>query len=105
MKHSRQRGRDAEGLERLLGAQRQRPHSHLPHILVPQRLGAGNGNPLEDCPSEPQFFFLLRTALNHQPPATTIRQPATANRQPLFTTVSLILCLAHVLTTKQRASP
>ena len=29
----------------------------------------------------------------------------TANRQPLFNPVSVVLCLAHVLTMKQRASP
>ena len=37
---------------------------------------------------------------------TANRQPPTAaNRQPLLNTVSVGLCLAHVLTMKQRASP
>ena len=34
---------------------------------------------------------------NRQPP------PTAANRQPLFNTVCVVLCLAHVLTMKQRA--
>ena len=43
--------------------------------------------------------ILLRTALKDS-------QPPTANPcQPLFSTVSVVLCLAHVLTTKQRLSP
>ena len=56
---------------------------------------------------EPNIFFLLRTALMDRPqgPPTANRQPPTAaNRQPLFKTVSVVLCLAHVLTMKQRAS-
>ena len=45
------------------------------------------------------FSFWLRTApRDHQPPTA-------ADRQPLFNTVSVVLCLAHVLTTKPRASP
>ena len=62
-------------------------------------------------------FFLLRKALQDSPqgPPTANRQPPTAtnncqpptatNHQTLFNTVSVLLCLAHVLTAKQRASP
>ena len=63
---------------------------------------------LEDSPQGPP------TATRHQPP-TTNRQPPTANRrrlpptanrhQPFFNRVSVVLCLGHVLTMKQRASP
>ena len=54
----------------------------------------------------PNVFFVkdgpqgqpLRTApKDHQLP--------TAHRQPLFNTVSLVLCLSHMLTMKQRVSP
>ena len=50
---------------------------------------------------------------NHQPPTTNHHQlptanchqlPTTANRQPLFNTIFVVLCPAHVLTMKQRAS-
>ena len=72
-----------------------------------------NGHPGGGAVLQSPSFFLLRTALkdspqgpltaNRQPPTATNRQPPTANRQPLFNTV--VLCLAHVLTMKQRASP
>ena len=48
----------------------------------------------------------LRTAPNrHQPPTANRQPPTAANRHPLFNTASVVLCLAHVLTMKQRASP
>ena len=50
-----------------------------------------------------------RTALKDSPqgpPSANRRQPPTAaNCLPLFNTVSVVLCCAHVLTMKQRASP
>ena len=46
------------------------------------------------------------TATNrHQPPTANRQPPTAANRQPLFNAVSVVLCRAHVLTMKQRASP
>ena len=47
------------------------------------------------------------SATNHQPPTANHHQPlpTAANRHPLFNTVSVVLCLAHVLLMKQRASP
>ena len=64
-------------------------------------------------------LFMSTTARKDSPqgPPTANRRPATAaythrngqpptatNRQPLFKTASVILCLAHVLTIAQRAS-
>ena len=46
------------------------------------------------------LFLLSRTALKD-----SHSEPATANRQPLFNTASVALCLVHVLTMKQRAAP
>ena len=44
----------------------------------------------------------LRTApRDHQPPTAHRQPPTAANRQPLFNTISVVLCVAHVLTTKQ----
>ena len=92
----------------------------------------GQGGPLRTSGllslRTPPFFFGKdrpqgpppRTA-HRQPPPTAHRQPPTANchplptaatqpptaanRPPLFNTASAVLCLAHVLTIKQRASP
>ena len=55
------------------------------------------------------FFFQLPTATNRQLPTTNRRQPPPtairANHQPLFNTVSFVLCRAHVVTLKQSAPP
>ena len=46
------------------------------------------------------------TANRHQPPVANRHQPpAAANCQPLFSTVTVVLSLAHALTMKLRASP
>ena len=42
---------------------------------------------------------------SRQPPTANRHQPPTADRQPSFNTVSVVLCLVHVLTLKHRASP
>ena len=43
---------------------------------------------------------------NYQLPTANCHQPPTAaNRQPLFNDASVVMCLAHVLGMKQRASP
>ena len=39
------------------------------------------------------------------PPANRHQPPTAADRQPSFHDASMALCLAHVLTMKQRASP
>ena len=76
----------------------------------------------QGCPEEPRVCFVgqlprttnrqpptanrhqpPRTATNRQPPTAANRHqpPPTANRQPSFNTVSVVSCLAHVLTMKQ----
>ena len=76
------------------------------------RAGGGGCCVLRGAPKKPNFpfFFLLRTALLDSPqgrPTTNRHQPppTAANRQPLFNSVSVVLCLAHVLAMKRRASP
>ena len=54
---------------------------------------------LKNPPFPPPPFFFLRTAPeDHQPPTAT-------NRPPLFSSVSVASCLAHVLPMKRRAPP
>ena len=100
-------------------------HSEAAPLLVPVHLGwphRGWGptaayHPCAPCcshisspsqsqggPQEPRFFS-LRTVLKDSP-----QGPPTANRHQLptasrCTTVSVVMCLAHVLTVKQRAFP
>ena len=60
------------------------------------------GGPILFCEGQP-----LRTASkDHHPPTANRHQPPTAaNRQPSFNSAVMVLCRAHVLTMKQRASP
>ena len=78
-----------------------RSEGHVPKFPQGMGLRAGGRAVLE------KSFFLLRTALKDSSwgPPTVNRQPppTAANRQPLFNNASVVLCLAHVLTLKQRA--
>ena len=50
-------------------------------------------------------IFFFKDSPQGPPTANCQPPPTAANRQPLCNTASVVLCRAHVLTMKQRASP
>ena len=104
-----------DGRRQVLSILRQRPHLLHPRYRAWASAGDATGvvrwavvGP-QACPQEPQSFVVKDSpegpTANRQPPPTANRQSPIANRQPLFYTASVVMCLAHVLTMKQRASP
>ena len=79
--------------------------SSVPPLGVCLRVGDGLST-VEDravLQNPPPPFLRTAPKDRQSPTATNRRAPTATNRQPSFNTVSVVLCLAHVLTMKQRA--